>query len=244
MNRGREEARRFTTDQRTDRGGGGTVVQVARALLTVGAIVIYGAPLAAQSAPFAGGPAEVRVIVPGSASPGTQLTVDVNVDLTGMTGVCGANSAVPAVLGGYVIPIAFSSADLAFVSASACTSPQFSTPPAATDPITANAAGEVTIAASQTSQTAPTGNVCVARLTFLVQPNASASFITPAAPDLSSAFQNCAGGGTGGPAPIPAIGVPTSAGVQPIPALSGGALALLAGLLSIAAVMSLRTLRG
>ncbi len=214
------------------------------ALIIVAGVVLPCVTLVAQSAPFAGGPAEVTLTAPGPATKGATFTVDVNVDLTGITGMCGANPAVPAVLGGYVIPITFSSPDLVFVAASACTSPQFSAPPTATDPVTANAAGQLTIAASQTSETAPTGNVCVARLTFNVQPTATSSVLTPTAPDLSSAFQNCAGGGTGGPATIPTSGIPFAAVLQAVPTLSVSALALFAVLLSVVSLVALKTSRG
>ena len=157
----------------------------------------------AQSAPFSS-LAEVTISGPvGGVQAGETFTVDVEVDLTGITGGCGS-AQVPAVLGGYAIPVSFNRTQVLFVSSAACDSPQFAAAPTTTDVTSANAVGRVSIASSQSAQLAPVGNVCVARLTFqaLGQPGQTV-IITEPAPSISSSFQTCSAG-SGGPASIPA----------------------------------------
>ena len=187
-----------------------------------------GVTLFAQDAPFAPS-ANVNVqSATVSTVAATNFTIDVHANLTGVNGVCNGNS-VPAVLGGYTIPINFNQAQVQFVSAAACNSPQFNAAPTATAPATANANGQVSITASQVNQAAPTGDVCVATLTFTSVNGSGATFTPQNTTVLSSAFQNCAGQGTGGPASIPytttPITIPPSTG---IPTLSQLALAALA----------------
>lgn len=168
------------------------------------ALMLGQAPAAfAQSAPFSS-LAEVNITGPaGSVQAGEMFTVEVEVDLSGITGGCGGTQ-VPAVLGGYAIPVSFNRTQVLFVSSAACDSPQFAAAPTTTDVTSANAVGRVSIASSHSTQLAPVGNVCVARLTFqaLDRPGQTV-IITEPSPSISSSFQTCAAG-SGGPASIPA----------------------------------------
>ncbi len=200
--------------------------------LFAAALLVPAVPLLAQGTPIAG-TAAVSLSGPGILPPvGGTATYDVNVNLAGMTGTC--NGSVPLVLAQYTIPVGFSSSVLQFVSSAACTSAEFGAPLATTPAATANANGFVVINDSQANSGAPAGNVCVARLTFTVV-GTSQTFLTPnpggSAPaiDLTSAFQNCSGGGTGGPATIPSSTTPFTVigSVQFIPTAGTLALSLL-----------------
>lgn len=176
--------------------GAGFITAVALSLLA-------GPAMLGQAAPFSS-LAEVTLRGPvGGVQAGQTFTVEVNVDLSGITGGC-SGTQVPAVLGGYAIPVNFNRTQVQFVSSSACSSPQFAGAPTTTDVTSANLAGRVSISASQTNQTAPAGNVCVARLTFAALDSPGEVIITTeSSPSLSSSFQTCAAG-SGGPASIPA----------------------------------------
>jgi len=164
-------------------------------------VLCFAGTAAAQNSPFSA-PAPVTVTTSQtSVAAGSNVVVDVNVDLTGITGVCNGAST-PAVLGGYAIPVNFDRSRLEFLSSAACTSPQFSNPPTTTNVANANATGTVSVAASQTNQTAPTGRVCVARLTFRASSSGTASVTPGGSISLSSAFQSCPTGGSGGPSTI------------------------------------------
>lgn len=203
-------------------------------------------PVFGQGAPFGGAvPAEVT-LTPSETQVvwGDTFTVDVHVDLRGITGTCNASTP-DAVLSGYTIPIGFNSSDVEYVSASACTSAEFSSDPTATDAATANANGEVVLVATQTSQTAPANeNVCVARVTFQAVSPSYPTTLTTDLPGLNliSTIMDCPGGGTAGPAPIPAEGgdVTLEVASADIPALSPMALLLLAFSLGVAAFVTLR----
>jgi hypothetical protein len=179
------------------------------ALLATG---VAGAAMA-QSAPFSS-PAPVSLTPSATSVPaGANITVDVNVDLTGITGRCNL-SPVPAVLGGYAIPVNFDKSRLRFVSSSACTTPEFNVAPITTTVPQANAMGQVAIAASHSSQRTPTGRVCVARLTFQAFVPGTASLLPDiGGTSLSSSFQTC-GVTSGGPAAIPATVVGTEVRVE------------------------------
>lgn len=199
-------------------------------ILTLAAASAFG-----QGAPITGTGRVSLFVAPALPPPGSSFTVDVNVDLTGVTGVC--NTPVPAVLGGYSLPISFTPAQTQFVSAAACTSPQFSAAPSATAAATANATGQVTVASSQLNQTAPTGNVCVARLTFQAITSGPITPLTTGS--LSSAFQNCTGGGTSGPVAIPYTVSAAGFGLSnPVPTLSPLMMAFLAIALAIVAMLT------
>lgn len=205
-----------------------TIALVAALLLFPAASLLgQGTPITGTAGVSLSGPATLP-------APGGTVTYDVNVNLTGMTGTC--NGTVPLVLAQYTIPVGFTPAVLQFASSAACTSAEFGAPLATTPAATANANGFVVINDAQANSGAPAGNVCVARLTFNVV-GVQQTLLTPnpggLAPglDLTSAFQNCAGGGTGGPATIPATSAPfTIAGgetVQTVPAADSVALSLL-----------------
>lgn len=206
--------------------------------LLLAAILFAPQFVSAQGSPFTGTPADVTLAPSAASVPsGSPFTVNVNVNLTGVGGTCGASTP-PAVLGGYVVPIDFDKTRLQYVSAAACNSPQFSAAPVSTAPATANANGQVSIAASQANGAAPTGMVCVATLTFLAAGPPGLTTLTPdPSLSLSSAFQNCAGGGTAGPAAIAGLGSPagvtlTPGLIAPIPVLRPPALVLLAAALA------------
>ncbi len=179
--------------------------RVARRSIVAAAVMslLSASVLFGQATPFSS-LAEVSLSGPlAGVQAGQTFTVEVNVDLTGVTGGCGGTQ-VPAVLGGYAIPVNFNRTQVQFVSASGCDSPQFAGAPTTTDVAAANSAGRVSISASQPSQIAPTGNVCVARLTFQALDVPGQMIIaTEPSPSLSSSFQTCAAG-SGGPSSIPA----------------------------------------
>jgi hypothetical protein len=201
-------------------------------------LMLSAAPvLFAQGVPFTGtGTVSLTANTPANVG-GQSFTVDVNVNLTGVSGTCGVSTA--GVLGGYEIPISFDPAQVQFVSAAACTSPQFAAAPTATAAGTANSSGVVTVAASQTNQTAPTGQICVARLTFQ-SVGSDPTTLTPSGDaTLSSAFQNCAGEGTAGPAAIPFTTTALNLlAATAVPLFSTTGMALLAGALAIVALFS------
>ncbi len=173
-------------------------------ILAAGMTMLFAtSSLLGQAAPFSS-LAQVTISgAVGGVQAGQTFTVDVDVDLAGVTGGCGGTQ-VPAVLGGYAIPVSFDRTRVQFVSSAACDSAQFSGAPTTTDITGANAAGKVSISASQTNQLAPTGNVCVARLTFRALDVPGQVIIsTEPSPSLSSSFQTCAAG-NGGPSSIPA----------------------------------------
>jgi hypothetical protein len=159
-------------------------------LLTLAALLVSGTALG-QGAPITG-TAAVSLAGPSSIAAGQSFTVDVNVNLTGVTGTCPGT--VPAVLGGYVIPVGFPTNRATFLSSSACTSAEFGAPLDTTPPATANASGIVAITDSHAGSASPTGLVCVARLTFqALAPGTLDPTLNPGAASqplqLSSAFQ-------------------------------------------------------
>jgi len=193
-------------------------VRARRWLIVVLGVWLAPVAMLGQDAPFDGGPAEVRLGGPAQVQGGGTMSLDVIVDLTGMTGTCGQDITT-AVLNGYTIPVGFDSNTVTYLGADACNDPYFSSAPTATDAITANALGEVTITSTQTDATAPTGEICVARLRFDVGTTTGMFEIEPDQPlALASALQNCPSGGTGGPGLIPATGSAfTFAITNPVP---------------------------
>jgi len=198
--------------------------------LSIAALAIAGTVFA-QGAPFAGTPAPVT-LTPSPASPvlGQDFTVDVNVNLSGVTGTCNAGST-PAVLGAYVLPIDFDNTRVAFVSSASCGNAQFGAPLSTTAASTANLNGTVVISDAQVaSSVAPTGNVCVARLTFTPLVTGSVEMLadeTDGDFSLGSAIQACS---ESTPAAIAGEGVLASFTVtepSAVPALSVTGLALL-----------------
>lgn len=176
-------------------------------LLSLAILLVSGTALG-QGAPITG-TAAVSLSGPTSIGSGQNFTVDVNVNLTGVTGTCAGT--VPAVLGGYVIPVGFPTSTVRFVSSAACTSAEFGAPLDTTPAATANASGVVTITDSHATSASPTGSVCVARLTFqalgigsvVLTPNPGTA---PQPLQLSSAFQ--AACSSTSPAEIPFAATP------------------------------------
>lgn len=155
-------------------------------LLLALSVLLAPAVVFGQGAPFSG-PATVSLSPAAqNIAPGANFTVDVMVDLTGVTGTCAG--AVPAILGGYVIPIDFDNTQVTYVGVAACPTapPQFAVAPTATAAGTANANGEVAISASQADPTGPTGLICVARLTFTL--SLTATLPTTLTPDCVGTF--------------------------------------------------------
>lgn len=172
-------------------------------------------PLLGQGSPFTGS-ATVRLAA-GSAQvvSGEPITLELEVDLTGMTGQ-GPSGSTPVVLGGYQIEVAFDAALVQFITASGGSAAGFGQEPTFTAPAQANAQGSVTLVASQTSSTAPTGNASVAVLTFVsVQPGAATFSAAPLS--LSSAFQLP----TFGPESIPGTGEELSITIEAPPSPPG-----------------------
>lgn len=173
-------------------------------LLALAALIASGSSsLFGQGAPI-NGTAQLRLTPNASAiATGNAVTVTLGVDLTGVTGQ-GPSGSTPAVLGGYQIVVAFDKARLRFDSAAGGDAP-FNNAPTFTTPSSANSAGSVTLVASQTSSTSPTGNALVATLSFTSLASGSAS-LSASANSLSSAFQPP----SFGPASIPSSGTSTS----------------------------------
>ncbi|HUO83568.1 MAG TPA: hypothetical protein VM534_00505 [Thermoanaerobaculia bacterium] len=152
-----------------------------------------------QAGPFSG-TAITGLAAPTGAARGSDFTVELRVDLRGVSGKTTGGASTPAVLGGYQIEIAFDKTRVQYIEPAGGSTAQFASIPTATGAALANAEGSLVVAASQTSSSAPTGLVSVAVLTFRALADGNAAFtVDPLS--LSSAFQ-----GTGSPASIPATG--------------------------------------
>ena len=176
-------------------------------LAVLACLAIPGGAALAQGGPVSG---TAGVSLLPSATPGvvgSPVTLTLRVNLSGVTGKNPAGAAVPAVLGAYQVRITFDPTLLRFDSASGGASTGYASAPAYTDPGAANANGAVTLAAAQTSSTAPTGLVLVATLTFqALAPGAAV--LQPAPLSLSTALQ--VGPPDVGLAPIPGTGTPVT----------------------------------
>lgn len=156
-------------------------------LLAAAAALFSAAPLRAQGGPI-GGTASLGVsATPPTAGIGAAVSVSVRVDLSSVTGGSPTGSRTAAVLGGYQIGIAFDKTRLRFDSVAGGSSAGFTSAPTSTTPAIANASGALTIVASQTSSTSPTGLVSVAVLSFTTLSGGVAS-ISATATNLVSAF--------------------------------------------------------
>ena len=177
--------------------------KVARALGILALLAASAASVLAQGGPVSG---TAGVTLVPSSSPGvvgSPVTVMLRVNLSGVTGKSPAGAATPAVLGAYQIRVGFDKSLLRFDSAAGGVASGYTSAPTYTDPGIANANGSVTLAAAQTSPTAPTGLVHVATLTFqALAPGAAALQPTPLS--LSTALQ--VGPPDVGLAPIPGSG--------------------------------------
>ncbi len=184
-------------------------------------------------------PALVSLTGPATAVVGDEFSASLTIDVTGVSGPCGAGSG--AVLGGYVVPVLFDPHELSFVGASSCSSPQFSATPTTTDPATANATGQVIVTADQTDTSAPTGASCVATLSFRAVGTGSTKLGPGGAISLSSAFQTCSGV-LADPVrlPVRTVAIEQQIEGEPIPTLGPGGLVALALAVGYVALRSLR----
>jgi hypothetical protein len=111
-------------------------------------------------------PAKVSLEVPAKAKRGKTVTLQVIVDMTGVTS---PGTSQPAALGSYVIPISFDRSLFEFVSAGGGETAAFGSGPASiTNAQSANVSGVVTLLGSQTASDTTTGVVRVANVTFRV----------------------------------------------------------------------------
>ena len=190
-------------------------MQSSRAAVVSGeavlALSLVAPPLFGQGAPISGSADLTLSPSPASAVVGGTVQVTLRVDLTGVTGKGPSGSSTAAVLGGYQIAVSFDKARLQFVSASGGASSGYTGAPTYTSPATANTGGTVTVVASQTSSSGPTGNVSVAVLSFTAIGSGTAA-LSAAASSLVSAFQ--LGPPAVGPAAIPGVGGNASVTVQ------------------------------
>ncbi|MBK9966109.1 MAG: hypothetical protein IPP07_14840 [Holophagales bacterium] len=215
--------------------------EMKKTLLVAFATLLVSGMALGQGAPVTG-TAAVTLTGPATVQSGLPFTVDVNVNLTGVTGTCGGS--VPAVLGGYVVPVGFPIGRATFTSSAGCTSAEFGAPLDTTPVAAANASGIVAITDSHANSSAPTGSVCVAQLTFTAS-GPGVLVLTPnpagaAQPlQLSSAFQ--AGCPTTSPTTIPFTVAPFTINVTEgnIPTLSFGSLLALTAALAAAGLWAI-----
>jgi hypothetical protein len=178
---------------------------VAAALLS--AVVLPPRKGLGQGAPMSGTALVTASPNPSSTTVGSLVQVTVRVGLTGLTGKASSGGNTLAVLGGYQIAVAFDKTRLRFDSAAGGISTGYTSVPTFTSPAIANAAGSVALVASQTSPTAPTGEVTVAVLSFTALAPGTAS-LTAISNSLVSALQM--GPPPVGPTAVQGSGVATS----------------------------------
>ncbi|HVT03015.1 MAG TPA: hypothetical protein VHL58_06515 [Thermoanaerobaculia bacterium] len=168
-------------------------MSLSRATTVLALTFVFLSPsLFAQGAPING---TARVTLSASSSQiavGFQTTLQVGVDLTGVTGQNSSGGRTAAVLGGYTITVTFDVSRVNFVSAAAGSTPEFPQPTANSSP---NTNGVLKITSFQTSPSGPTGVISVAALTFrAVAPGTTTvTASAPLAGDLSTTVQNGAG---------------------------------------------------
>ncbi len=177
-------------------------------ILLAGVGLLCPAALLGQAGPFSG-PGELKLSTNlNSITAGDRVEVQVDVDLRSVVGRRGNGTPTPAVLGGYVIQVAFDRSHLRFESARGGAG-EFAQEPTYRMPALANASGSVAIAGVQTSSESPAGRVHVATLTFTALQGGTAT-VTAVADSLSSAFQMPAAG----PAGIVASGAELAMGIR------------------------------
>jgi hypothetical protein len=158
----------------------------------------------AQGAPIVG-TAEVTLSPnPVTATSGTSVVVNLEVDLAGVTGKSSSGTNTAAVLGGYQTILLFDKTRLRLDSVAGGTSAGYTSAPTFTNVAAANASGSVTLVSSQTSPVAPTGKVAVALLSFTALATGT-SMLAPMPVSLVSTLQP--GPPAVGPATIGGIGV-------------------------------------
>ncbi len=184
----------------------------ARAALSLLALSLGASrPALAQGAPVTGSALVTASPNPSSATVGTSVLVTLRVGLAGVSGKSSSGTNTPAVLGGYQIRVSFDKTRLRFDSAAGGTSPGFTSTPVFSSPATANANGMVTLVASHTTPTAPTGEVTVAVLSFTTLAAGSASLASVAL-SLVSALQP--GPPAVGPTSVPGAGAATTVAIS------------------------------
>ena len=172
--------------------------------------------------------------------PSGQIKVAVIADLTQVQAT-GCQAPVPVVLGGYDIPLQFSPTAVQFVSAASCSVGNvFPTAPVTTAAATANANGVVSVVGAQPSLSSPTGEICLAELTFQQVAPVPSTITVAQGFSLASSGQSCAGGGTVDPVQITATGGSAAIAATAVPVASEYALALLACFLGFAGYLLLR----
>ena len=165
--------------------------------------------LLAQGAPISGTASVTVSPSPTSTAIGGTVQVTLQIDLTGVTGIGPSGSSTAAVVGGYQVSVTFDRTRLRFDSAAGGTSSGYTGAPTHTTPATANANGSVTLVASQTSSSAPTGKATVAVLSFTSIASGTAALAANPT-SLVSAFQPPSSGPTG----IPGTGHGSSVAVS------------------------------
>jgi len=159
--------------------------------------------LLGQGPPITGTAQVGAVPAPLSTGVGATVQLGLSVDISGVTGRNPSGTTVPAVLGGYQITVSFDQTRLRFDSASGGASPGYTSAPTYTNAAIANAAGSLTLVASQTSATSPTGVISLATLSFTTLAAGTAS-IAANPVSVVSAYQP--GPPSVGPAAIPGAG--------------------------------------
>ena len=200
-------------------------------------IMLTGGVMFGQGLPF-NQSGSVTLVPEGGSAGSATVTIDVMANLAGVTGTC--VTPVPVVLAGFNVPVHFDPGKAQLASAASC-DPAFNSSFTSTTPALANGSGVVTVNAAQANPAAPTGNICLARLTFnMTSAQSQTTFSLDPALSLASALQNC-GQGTAGPAAIPVtlganLVLPTGFSVP------AAGTAALAALLILLAAMAIRRL--
>lgn len=188
-------------------------VVVALSLLAPVVLLAQGAPING-TAQMSGSPNSATTATGGT------ILLTVTIDLSGVTGQ-GPGGSTAAVLGAYQIAVGFDKNLVRFNSANGGNTSQYSSAPVFTNPSTANSNGSVSLTASQTNSSAPTGAVSVAVLNFTALATGSNQF-TLSPTSLASAFQPPSSGptsipGNGGNVSVTIISLPGAA-TNPNPA--------------------------
>jgi hypothetical protein len=162
------------------------MILIRRTLLVLG-FAMAASPLLAQGPPISGTAHVILNADKTTIASAAQVTFSLSVDLSAVHGQ-GSSGSTSAVLGGYQIAVTFDKTLLHFTGATGGTSSGFTATPTFTNPTTANANGSVTLVASQSDSSSPTGLVSVATLVFN-SINAGSASTSAAATSLSTAFQ-------------------------------------------------------
>jgi hypothetical protein len=194
-----------------------------RRLAAIIVLLLLATPaILAQAGPFSG-PAQLSLTPSASrVNITTTFTVELKVDLTGVTGTGPEGSQVDAVLGAYTIAVAFDKNRLELMSVAGGSTAEYNDTPAFTTLGNANTAGSVTLSATSSPEgptpppagTTPTGLISVAQLTFRGDASGLAA-LNATASSLASAIKF--GTNTVGPARINANAGPATVTVNTAP---------------------------